>query len=137
MSNMKQYLYLIVIIVLFSISGCVKDDSPYPNVAGTSWKWSDGDSIQKLSFTDNKVTHIIIEDNDTIYTYTGKYCGGSSFGEHFYTWDNEGNGLRYKVYSYGRKHIMMTREFSPSYGAPTVEEQKAIYYDRYYCFAKE
>ena len=129
---MKLYKNLIVFIVLFSVFGCVKDDSPYPNITGTSWKWSDGDSIQKLSFTVNTVTHVIIKNEDTLYTYTGKYSAGSSFGEHFYTWDNDSDGIRYKVYSYGRNHIMLGRELLPFIGPLTMVDP-----NRFYCFTKE
>ena len=121
MSNMKHYIYLIVLIVLFSVSGCVKDDSPYPNVAGTSWTSNDGGIFQRLSFADNTVTHIEIADNDTTMVFNGKYNCGSSFGKHFYMWDKEENSLRYKVYSYGYNHIVLIIEPITGVLAPGVE----------------
>ncbi len=132
MNNRKQYICFFVIIVLLSLWGCVKDDSPYPDIVNTSWVWNDGETHQRLSFTESTVTHIIVEGNDTVMTYTGKYYGDTSYGKHYYLWDNEARKLRYKVYSYGQNHIVLANEIIPNtYGAFTYIDMKA------YCFNKE
>ena len=97
-----------------SVSGCIEDDNDYPVVTGTSWQWSndDGSQKQRLIFADKTVTHIVVENSDTIM-YSCSFNGDSSFGKHFYTWDNYGALLCYRVYSYGYNHLMMTIEFLP------------------------
>ena len=132
MKNRKIQIIIFAFIVLLSFHSCVKDDSPYPDIVNTSWFWDDGDRHQSLSFTDNVVKHIMIEGNDTIVSFSGRYSTGCTYGEHFYTWDNDSDGIRYKVYSYGRNHIMLGRELLPFIGPLTMVDPK-----RFYCFTKE
>ena len=128
MKTMKLYLITFVIIVACSLTGCIKDDNPYPDVVGKTWYRNEGKNYQKLSFTDNTVTHVVSKDGD-VKTYTFNYTGGKANGTHYYYWINDKDNLRYVVLSYGEKHILLTS------GDPSTMSDYVS--DNYYYFTKE
>ncbi|MBO6078371.1 MAG: hypothetical protein J6P66_06435 [Bacteroidaceae bacterium] len=133
MKKKKLFIYAFILVVLFTFTGCIKDDNPYPDIVDTSWYRNEGENYQKLSFTDKNVTHIIYFNGKT-KTFTFKYEGGDKFGAHFYSWINDNDGQLYKVYSYGQKHLLMSKEVTP--------KTEAFQYDKFilngfYCFTKE
>lgn len=129
------YFSFSVIMILLSLSGCVRDDSPYPDILNTTWTWSDENNennSQLLSFTDKTVTHTIKEGNSTTVN-TFDISKGSSFGEHYYQWFNEereGEIYLYKVYSHGQRHILVGKELYSSL-------QEKLDTSPYYCFSKK
>lgn len=109
MKTMKLFILSLALSATVVLSGCVRDDNPYPDLSGTSWVRTEIWGYQKLSFTDNTVTHII-KTNDEITTHTFNYHEeGDSFGSHYYSWINDYDHFCYKVYSYGKNNIQMTQ----------------------------
>lgn len=138
MKTTKLLIFSIALTASFSFIGCVKNDNPYPDIAGTSWyrKFDHNTytEYQKLSFTENMVTHIITI-NDQTRTYNFNYYPGDDFyGSHCYSWVNDEYHLRYKVYSYGRNHIKVTSSMAEN---TTVEQFLEVGTSGIWYFTKE
>ena len=53
---MKRYcFYLVLLLTVTALNGCVKDDNPSPVIRNTTWKRTNGDRWYRFSFSDSRV----------------------------------------------------------------------------------
>ena len=97
---------------MLTVSGCVKDDSPYPEIDNTSWKRFIGEDWERLSFANNKVNHQIFQ-NSSFTEYTFDITQGNESGSHFYKWTN--GAEEFKVYSLSTQYIVVLINYSSDF----------------------
>ena len=91
----------------FVLSGCVKDDNPFPAIDNTSWKRVTDNGWLRLSFSDGKV-HYEIYENNTLSEYDAVFTGGDEMGRHFYSWTIQEIEKAYRVYRAGTENVMIS-----------------------------
>ena len=102
----KLYVFCALLVMALFVSGCVKDDNPYPIIENTSWKRVSGTNWERLSFS-NKRVHYESFENDSLSEYDSDYIGDSEDGRHFYGWFFEVLNIAFRVYSAGPEHIIV------------------------------
>lgn len=105
-------LYITSLLLMLTVSGCVKDDSPYPEIDNTSWKRVIGEDWERLSFANNKVNHQIFQ-NSSLTEYTFDITQGNESGSHFYKWTN--GAEEFKVYSLSTQYIVVLINYSSDF----------------------
>ena len=115
--KIRLCLFITSLLLMLAVSGCVKDDSPYPDIDNTSWKRVVGEDWERLSFADNKVNHQIFN-NSSLSENTFDISQGKESGSHFYKW-TEGT-KEYKVYSLSTQYIVVSIDYKSGIDFPLV-----------------
>lgn len=130
---MKRYrLYIVLLLIVFAIIGCVKDDNPYPDIRNTTWKRTNGENWQRVSFSAGRVHHEIFVkgDSDTfsLSDYYADYKEESEDGRHFFTWIYEAGNVRYRVFSLGSDNVVIDSKIYSSGPSMVMEDYGVLFY---------
>ena len=102
----KIFVFCALFLIVLIVSGCVKDDSPYPIIDNTSWKRVSDENWERLSFSNGRV-HYESFKNGSLSEYDSDYTQDSEVGCHFYAWIIEDMNIAFRVYSAGHDHIIV------------------------------
>lgn len=102
---MKRCRFFLFLFIVTIVTGCVKDNNPYPYIRYTTWKSTSGNTWQRVSFSSGRVHHQFCHmmDSDTIeyYDYYADYAKENEDGRHFFSWVFQKTSTKYRVFSFG------------------------------------
>lgn len=114
---MKRYcFYLVLLLTVTALNGCVKDDYHYPDITNTTWKMTTHNNWYRFSFSDSRVHGQLYESDfsDTVFTLTdfyADYVEEHDGGRAYLTWKNEERNIKFLLYSLGPDNVVISLYF--------------------------
>lgn len=114
---MKRYcFYLVLLLTVVALNGCIKDDNPYPVIRNTTWKMTYQNNWYRFSFSDSRVHGQMYERDlsGTDYTLTdfyADYVPKKEGGRGYYEWKNEDRNIKFWLYSMGPDNVVINLIF--------------------------
>lgn len=114
---MKRYcFYLVLLLTVVALNGCIKDETYYPTIKNTTWKMIYYGNWYRFSFSDSRVHGQMYESDlsDTVFTLTdfyADYVEGHEGGRGYYEWKNEDRNIKFRLYSLGPDNVIINLYF--------------------------
>lgn len=108
---MKRYVFFLLLFVITAVTGCMKNDNPYPDIQNTTWKRTFGENWERVSFSAGRVHHeqYFLENSeiiDSIDFYTD-YKKETEDNRHMFSWISQDGNIKYGVFSLGPENVMI------------------------------
>ncbi len=108
---MKRYGFFLLLFVMTAVTGCIKDDNPYPDIQNTTWKRTFGESWERVSFSAGRVHHEIyfLRDSVTIDStdFYADYKKETEDNRHMISWISQDGNIKYSVFSLGPDNVVI------------------------------
>ncbi|MBR6855808.1 MAG: hypothetical protein IKM90_00025 [Bacteroidaceae bacterium] len=110
---MKRYcFYLVLLLTVTALNGCVKDDNPSPVIRNTTWKLTNGDRWYRFSFSDSRVYGQLYDRkySETEYTtidFYADYVEESEGGRHYFVWVDQEHDIKFWLYTIGPDKVVI------------------------------